>query len=83
MRLAKQRRCGFPNGMAENDGATLMAGSVAVFRTLEITEELFVAKSTIKSRITKVLSKLGDRDRVQLVTSSYESGLVQQGGNET
>jgi hypothetical protein len=69
--------------MAENDGATLMAGSVAVFRILEITEELFVAKSTIKSHITKVLSKLGVRDRVQLVTSSYKSGLVQPGGTKT
>ncbi len=55
----------------------------AVFGNLEIAEELFVAESTIESHINKVLVKLGVRDRVQLVTSSYVSGLVQPGGTET
>lgn len=48
----------------------------------EIAEELYVAESTIKSHINKILAKLDVRDRVQLVIKTYESGLVQPGGAE-
>jgi DNA-binding NarL/FixJ family response regulator len=49
----------------------------------EIANELFVAESTIKSHINKILAKLDARDRVQLVIKTYESGLVQPGGTAT
>jgi len=49
----------------------------------EIAEKLFVAESTIKSHINKVLAKLEARDRVQLVIKTYESGFVQPGGTTT
>lgn len=49
----------------------------------EIADELFVAESTIKSHINKILAKLDARDRVQLVIKTYESGLVQPGSAST
>jgi DNA-binding NarL/FixJ family response regulator len=45
----------------------------------EIGEELFLSEATVKTHVTRVLSKLGVRDRVQAVVLAYESGLVEPG----
>jgi DNA-binding NarL/FixJ family response regulator len=45
----------------------------------EIGEQLFLSEATVKTHVTRVLSKLGVRDRVQAVVLAYESGLVQPG----
>ena len=42
----------------------------------EIASELHVSLPTVKTHVSRVLSKLGARDRAQLVVLAYETGLV-------
>jgi len=43
----------------------------------EIGTELFVTPATAKTHVSRLLMKLGARDRTQLVVMAYESGLVE------
>jgi DNA-binding NarL/FixJ family response regulator len=45
----------------------------------EIGEALFLSEATVKTHLTRVLSKLGLQSRVQAVVFAYESGLVRPG----
>jgi len=42
----------------------------------EIAAELFISPATAKTHVSRAMSKLGARDRAQLVVLAYESGLV-------
>ncbi|MBO1331199.1 response regulator transcription factor [Streptomyces sp. VRA16 Mangrove soil] len=42
----------------------------------EIADELFISMATAKSHVARLLTKLDARDRVQLVITAYERGLV-------
>ncbi|MEJ8640743.1 response regulator transcription factor [Streptomyces sp. MS1.HAVA.3] len=42
----------------------------------EIAEELFISAATAKAHVSRLFTKLGARDRVQLVITAYEMGLV-------
>ncbi len=46
----------------------------------EVGERLFLSEATVKAHVTRLLAKLGVRDRVQAVVAAYESGLVRPGG---
>jgi DNA-binding NarL/FixJ family response regulator len=45
----------------------------------EIAETLFLSEATVKTHVTRVLTKLHLRDRAQAVVLAYESGLVRPG----
>jgi DNA-binding NarL/FixJ family response regulator len=42
----------------------------------EIAEVLFISPATAKTHVSRVMMKLGARDRAQLVVAAYETGLV-------
>jgi DNA-binding NarL/FixJ family response regulator len=45
----------------------------------ELAAELFLSEQTIKTHVSRILAKLGLRDRTQIVVAAYESGLVSAG----
>ena len=42
----------------------------------EIATELFITLATVKTHVSRLLTKLGARDRAQLIVVAYESGFV-------
>jgi DNA-binding NarL/FixJ family response regulator len=48
----------------------------------EIAEELFIGAATVKSHVSSILTKLGLRDRAQMVVFAYESGLIEAGDRD-
>ncbi|WP_143671713.1 response regulator transcription factor, partial [Streptomyces caniscabiei] len=42
----------------------------------EIAEKLYVSPLTVRTHVHRAMTKLGARDRAQLVVMAYQSGLV-------
>ncbi|MFE0703603.1 response regulator [Streptomyces sp. NPDC058872] len=57
----------------EREVLVLVAGGLS---NDEIAERLEVSPLTVKTHVNRTMSKLGARDRAQLVVTAYESGLV-------
>jgi DNA-binding NarL/FixJ family response regulator len=45
----------------------------------EIAEQLAISKATARTHVSRVIGKLGVRDRAQLVVVAYQTGLVSSG----
>ncbi|MGW0081397.1 response regulator [Streptomyces sp. NPDC003393] len=61
----------------EREVLTLVARGL---NNTEIGEALGVSPLTAKTHVSRIMGKLGARDRAQLVIVAYESGLVSPGG---
>ncbi|MGK2930541.1 MAG: response regulator [Acidimicrobiales bacterium] len=73
-------------GRAAEELATLTAREAEVLAAVarglsnaEIAEALFMSQATAKTHVSRILSKLGARDRAQLVVLAYENGVVAPG----
>ncbi len=78
--LASQRDPGLP-GPEQLDELTpreleVMALVATGLSNVDIAEHLVISRATAKTHVSRVLRKLHARDRAQLVTLAYESGLV-------
>ena len=58
-------------------GAAVVAQGLS---SAEIAGRLVVSPATAKTHVSRILAKLGMRDRAQLVIAAYESGLITPGG---
>ena len=77
-----------PAAMTPTEFAALTARELEVLQQMgrglanrEIARELFVEESTIRTHVTRILTKLGLRDRVQAVFLAYETGLFRRAGS--
>ena len=71
-------RVNLPAEITAREREVLIAVSQGL-TNLEIARALHISLATVKTHVSRLLSKLGARERAQLVICAYESGLVVAG----
>jgi DNA-binding NarL/FixJ family response regulator len=64
----------------EREVLTMLAGGLS---NLELAGALHLSEATVKTHVTRILTKLQLRDRVQAVVAAYETGLVTPGARRS
>ncbi|MEU3296200.1 response regulator transcription factor [Streptomyces longwoodensis] len=75
---ASMSAVGGPDGLSERERQVLTLVARGCNNT-EIAEALGLSPLTAKTHVSRIMGKLGARDRAQLVIVAYESGLVTPG----
>jgi DNA-binding NarL/FixJ family response regulator len=76
---AGRARAGLLDHLTERERQVLVLVAEGLSNA-EIAGRLVVSPATAKTHVSRILTKLGLRDRAQLVVLAYESGLVVPGG---
>ena len=70
---------GTPAGSLSEREREVVRLVAAALSNAEIAAQLYLSEATIKSHITRILARLGLRDRVQVAVYAYEHGIVRPG----
>jgi DNA-binding NarL/FixJ family response regulator len=76
---AKKRRTTGELAILTDREREVMAKVAGGLTNDEIAQQLYLSPATVRTHVSRAMSKLGARDRTQLVVLAYETGLVQPG----
>ena len=75
LRAPQTPETGGPEGLSDRERQVLTLVGRGLNNT-EIAENLGLSPLTAKTHVSRIMGKLGARDRAQLVITAYESGLI-------
>jgi DNA-binding NarL/FixJ family response regulator len=76
---AKQPQSGHDLDVLTDREREVMAHVAGGLTNDEIARQLYLSPATVRTHVSRALTKLGARDRTQLVVLAYETGLVRPG----